>query len=74
LKDSDAEKVVSLYTAGGVLLANSAPTAVGIEQVSATYKYVFDNFTYNLKFTIDEIRRKRELCIRQIHFKRFVYH
>jgi ketosteroid isomerase-like protein len=55
LNDSNAEKVVSLYTAGGVLLANAAPSAIGTEQLLGTYKYVFENFTYNLKFTIDEI-------------------
>src|SRR5687767_12370198 len=48
LNDSNAEKVVSLYTAGGVLLANAAPSAIGTEQLLGTYKYVFENFTYNL--------------------------
>ena len=55
LNASDANKVVSLYTGNGVLLANAAPTAQGAEQVKGTYQYVFDNFTYNLKFTILEI-------------------
>lgn len=55
LNASNAEKVVALYSADGVLLANAAPTAVGTEQILGTYKYVFDNYTYNLKFTIDEI-------------------
>ena len=55
LNASNAEKVVAHYSADGVLLANAAPTAVGTEQILGTYKYVFDNYTYNLKFTIDEI-------------------
>ncbi|RYZ24504.1 MAG: SgcJ/EcaC family oxidoreductase [Chitinophagaceae bacterium] len=55
LNASDAAKVVSLYTTDGVLLANAAPTAVGTEQVKGTYQYVFDNFKYNLDFTIGEI-------------------
>ncbi|RYF37997.1 MAG: SgcJ/EcaC family oxidoreductase [Chitinophagaceae bacterium] len=55
LNASDANKVVSLYTTDGVLLANAAPTAVGADQVKGTYQYVFDNFKYNLEFTVGEI-------------------
>ena len=55
LNASDANKVIDLYTTDGVLLANAAPTAAGAEQVKGTYQYVFDNFTYNLEFTIGEI-------------------
>lgn len=55
LNASNSERVVDLYTGDGVLLANAAPTAVGTEQISGTYKYVFENFTYSLKFAIDEI-------------------
>ena len=55
LNASDAGKVVALYTADGVLLANAAPTAEGAAAVKGTYQYVFDNFKYNLEFTIGEI-------------------
>lgn len=55
LNASDAAKVVALYTTDGVLLANAAPTAAGTEQVKGTYQYVFDNFKYNLEFSISEI-------------------
>jgi uncharacterized protein (TIGR02246 family) len=55
LNASDANKVVALYTTDGVLLPNAAPTAVGAEKVKGTYQYVFDNFKYNLEFTIGEI-------------------
>lgn len=55
LNASDADKVVALYTTDGVLLPNAAPTATGAEQVKGTYQYVFDNFKYNLEFTIGEI-------------------
>ncbi|WP_332735717.1 YybH family protein [Flavihumibacter sp.] len=55
LNASDANKVVSLYTSQGVLLANAAPTAEGAEQVKGTYQYVFDNYKYSLEFTIIEI-------------------
>ena len=55
LNSSDAEKVVKLFTSDGILLANAAPTAEGAAAVQATYQYVFDNFTYNLVFSILEI-------------------
>jgi len=55
LNASDANKVVSLFTTDGVLLANAAPTAEGAVAVKGTYQYVFDNYKYNLDFTIGEI-------------------
>lgn len=55
LNASDINKVIALYTKNGVLMANAAPTADGVEQVKGTYQYVFDNFSYNLQFTILEI-------------------
>jgi uncharacterized protein (TIGR02246 family) len=55
LNASDAGKVIALYTADGVLLPDAAPTAVGTDQVKGTYQYVFDNFTYNLEFSIGEV-------------------
>lgn len=55
LNASDVNKVIALYTAEGVLLANAAPTAEGAAAVQGTYQYVFDNYTYNLEFTIGEI-------------------
>jgi uncharacterized protein (TIGR02246 family) len=55
LNASDANKVVSLFTTSGVLMANAAPTAEGAAAVKATYQYVFDNFTYTLQFSVIEI-------------------
>jgi uncharacterized protein (TIGR02246 family) len=55
LNSSDASKVVSLFTADGVLLAPGAPTATGSEQVKGTFQYVFDNFKYSLNVTIGEV-------------------
>lgn len=55
LNASDANKIVTLYTADGVLLANAAPTAEGAAAVRGTYQYVFDNYKYSLEFTIGEI-------------------
>lgn len=56
LNASDVNKVASMYTPNGVLLANAAPTAEGVEQVKGTYQYVFDHFTYTLAFTILELQ------------------
>jgi uncharacterized protein (TIGR02246 family) len=55
LNASDTGKVIALYTKDGVLMANAAPTAEGIEQVKGTYQYVFNNFSYTLQFSIIEI-------------------
>lgn len=55
LNSSDTNKVVSLYTTDGILFANGAPTATGTEQLKGTYQYVFNNFTYTLQVTIDEV-------------------
>ncbi len=56
LNASDADNVVSLFKSNGVLQADSAPTASGIEQLKGTFQYVFDNFTYTLAQTIDEVK------------------
>ena len=55
LNASDVSKVIELYTKNGVLMPNSAPTAEGAGQVKDFYQYVFDNFSYTLKFSIIEI-------------------
>ena len=55
LNASDVNKVASLFTADGVLLATGAPTASGIDQVKGTFQYVFDNFKYDLKVTIGDV-------------------
>jgi len=55
LNSGDAVKVTSCFTKTGVLLAPGAPTATGSEQVNGTFNYVFDNFSYALKVTIDEV-------------------
>ena len=55
LNASDVNKVASLFTADGVLLATGAPTASGNDQVKGTFQYVFDNFKYNLQVTIGDV-------------------
>lgn len=55
LNASDADKVVSLFTADGVLLPSGAPAANGAEQLKGNYQYVFDNFAFDLKETIEKV-------------------
>jgi uncharacterized protein (TIGR02246 family) len=55
LNASDVNKVVSYFTNDGVLLAPSAPTATGTDQLKGTFQYVFDNFKYTLNVTVGEI-------------------
>ena len=49
------QPATSYFTKNGVLLAQGAPTATGSEQVSGTFNYVFNNFSFALKVTIDEV-------------------
>ncbi|MBC6605379.1 SgcJ/EcaC family oxidoreductase [Hymenobacter sp. BT188] len=55
LKEANAGKVVALYTKDAVLMPPGAPTAVGQEQVKATYEYVFNAIKLDINFTIDDI-------------------
>ena len=55
LNESNAEKVLSLYTENGVFMPSSAPTAIGQEQLKGTYEFVFSNIQLNIEFYIDEI-------------------
>ena len=55
LKEANAGKVVALYTKDAVLMPPGAPTAVGQEQVKATYEYVFSAIKLDINFTIDDI-------------------
>lgn len=55
LNASDAIKVTELFTKNGVLMANAAPTAEGADQLKGTFQYVFDNFTYSLKFSVIDV-------------------
>ena len=55
LNASDVEAVIKLYADDGVFMPSSAPTAVGIESVRASYKHVFGMIKLNIAFTVDEI-------------------
>ncbi len=55
LNESNAEKVLSLYTENGVFMPSGAPTAIGQEQIKGTYEFVFSTIQLNIEFYIDEI-------------------
>lgn len=55
LNTSDVNKVLPLYTNDGVFMPSNAPSAVGQEQVKASYEFVFKTIQLNIEFFIDEI-------------------
>ncbi len=55
LNTSDVNKVLPLYTNDGVFMPSNAPSAVGQEQVKASYEFVFSQIQLNIEFYIDEI-------------------
>ena len=55
LNTSDVNKVLVLYTNDGVFMPSNAPSAVGQEQVKASYEFVFSQIQLNIEFFIDEI-------------------
>jgi len=54
LNKSDAKLAASCYTADGVFMPTTLPTASGAD-MEAAYTNVFDAITLNVKFTIDEL-------------------
>ena len=55
LNASDVNKVLPLYLSDGVFMPSSAPSAVGQEQLKASYEFVFKTIKLNIEFFIDEI-------------------
>lgn len=55
LNASDVTKVLALYTNDGVFMPSNAPSAVGQDQVKASYEFVFSQIQLNIEFFIDEI-------------------
>jgi uncharacterized protein (TIGR02246 family) len=55
LNASNVNKVLPLYTNDGVFMPSNAPSAIGQEQVKASYEFVFSQIQLNIEFNIDEI-------------------
>jgi len=56
LNTSDVNKVLPLYTNDGVFMPSNAPSAVGQEQIKASYEFVFKTIQLKIEFFIDEIQ------------------
>lgn len=63
IKSASVEKVLSVFTQDGVLMAPGAPTSTGQEQLKGTYEYVFGALKLDLKFTILELIIDKEYAI-----------
>jgi uncharacterized protein (TIGR02246 family) len=55
LNTSNVNSVLPLYINDGVFMPSNAPSAVGQEQIKASYKFVFSQIQLNIEFYIDEI-------------------
>lgn len=55
LNASDVTKVLPLYTNDGIFMPSNAPSAIGQEQVKASYGFVFKTIQLNIEFFVDEI-------------------
>ena len=54
LKAQDIERVLGLFTEDGSLMANEAPTAVGGEQLRATFTHFFTMLQLDRDLHVDE--------------------
>lgn len=55
LNASDVNKILLLYANDGIFMPSNGPSAVGQEQVKASYEFVFKSIQLNIEFYIDEI-------------------
>lgn len=55
LNASEVNSVLQLYATDGVFMPSNAPSAVGHDQVKASYEFVFSQIQLSIEFYIDEI-------------------
>ncbi len=55
LNKADLPGLLSNFASDAVLLPSAAPTARGNEGLTGNYQYVFDNFGFDLKETIESV-------------------
>ncbi len=55
LNTSNVSKVLTLYTKNGVFMPANAPSAVGQEQLKASYEFVFKTIQLHIEFFVGEI-------------------
>jgi uncharacterized protein (TIGR02246 family) len=69
LNTSDVNKVLQLYTADGVFMPTTFPTANGTEQLKESYANVFNTIKLNVKFTIEAIVLRSDVAFAQTSSK-----
>jgi ketosteroid isomerase-like protein len=52
---ADISKTIAVYAQDGVLMPQGAPTAIGTEQLKATFGFLFSNFRIRIDYVIDAI-------------------
>jgi len=55
LNTSDVALAVSLYTKEGVFMPTQAPSAIGSDQIKASYEFIFSQIQLSVEFYLDEI-------------------
>jgi len=62
LNTSNASEAAALYTKEGVFMPTQAPTAIGQEQLKASYEFIFTQIQLNVEFYIEEIQVEGNLA------------
>ncbi|MGL1884909.1 MAG: nuclear transport factor 2 family protein [Reichenbachiella sp.] len=55
LNTSDAKLASSLYIKDGIFMPTEAPSAIGTENILASYQFIFTQIQLNIEFYIEEI-------------------
>jgi uncharacterized protein (TIGR02246 family) len=51
---SDTLAILTLYASDGIFMPSQAATAIGKDQIKASYKQLFTSFQFNVKFSVQE--------------------
>lgn len=73
LNEGNVQHIVSVFANEGAVFPTGAPTAIGTEGLTGNYRYVFDNFGFDLKVTIADIRIKEDMAMVQSNSKGTVW-
>jgi len=66
---ADISKTIAVYADNGVLMPQGAPTAIGPEQLKATFGFLFSHFRIRIDYVIDEIVIHGEYAYVRTHSK-----
>lgn len=62
LNTSDAKLAQQLYTTNGIFMPSEAPSALGHDQILASYQYIFSQIELNVEFFVDEIEIEQNIA------------